>query len=447
METVEVNSKNVNKIRCYDPAIEDLRSKDEGLETESSVEQSKVEDLVHEEYRRFKSNLTLLGNEDTQAASLIVNYGIMCSVEYQEKGDLQYKVWFIASNIFRPKEFTVLNRDFHVAFLKKGLRHLGESYECLDASQPWLCYWILHSLELLDEPLADDQISDVAQFLKKCQQPDGGFGGGPYQYAHLAPTEALLSFLWRMRTAEGAFKMHDGGEVDIRGAYCAASVARLTNIITKDLFDGTLEWIVSCQTYEGGFAGCPGMEAHGGYSFCGIAALTLLGHAKLCNIESLLRWTVNRQMSYEGGFQGRTNKLVDGCYSFWQGGAFPLIHMVLSMEDDQSLSAERWMFNQEALQEYILICCQHQGGGLIDKPGKQRDYYHTCYCISGLSVAQHFAGGKLSHVYVVGKSSNEIKPTHPVFNIGIEAVVHANIFAKMCKLIEKFNGIPNSPSF
>ncbi|KAJ8309223.1 hypothetical protein KUTeg_014097 [Tegillarca granosa] len=381
METVEVNSKNVNKIRCYDPAIEDLRSKDEGLETESSVEQSKVEDLVHEEYRRFKSNLTLLGNEDTQ-----------------------------------PKEFTVLNRDFHVAFLKKGLRHLGESYECLDASQPWLCYWILHSLELLDEPLADDQISDVAQFLKKCQQPDGGFG------------EALLSFLWRMRTAEGAFKMHDGGEVDIRGAYCAASVARLTNIITKDLFDGTLEWIVSCQTYEGGFAGCPGMEAHGGYSFCGIAALTLLGHAKLCNIESLLRWTVNRQMSYEGGFQGRTNKLVDGCYSFWQGGAFPLIHMVLSMEDDQSLSAERWMFNQEALQEYILICCQHQGGGLIDKPGKQRDYYHTCYCISGLSVAQHFAGGKLSHVYVVGKSSNEIKPTHPVFNIGIEAVVHANMY-------------------
>ena len=37
-------------------------------------------------------------------------------------------------------------------------------------------------------------------------------------------------------------------------------------------------------------------------------------------------------MKYEGGFQGRTNKLVDGCYSFWQGGVFPLIHMILSME-------------------------------------------------------------------------------------------------------------------
>ncbi len=24
------------------------------------------------------------------------------------------------------------------------------------------------------------------------------------------------------------------------------------------------------------------------------------------------------QGSFEGGFMGRTNKLVDGCYSFWQ---------------------------------------------------------------------------------------------------------------------------------
>ena len=36
-----------------------------------------------------------------------------------------------------------------------------------------------------------------------------------------------------------------------------------------------------------------------------------------------------------------------------------------------------------------MVCCQHSGGGLIDKPGKNRDYYHTCYCLSGLSVAQN----------------------------------------------------------
>ena len=31
-------------------------------------------------------------------------------------------------------------------------------------------------------------------------------------------------------------------------------------------------------------------------------------------------------MALEGGFQGRTNKLVDGCYSFWGAGSFPLLY-------------------------------------------------------------------------------------------------------------------------
>lgn len=31
------------------------------------------------------------------------------------------------------------------------------------------------------------------------------------------------------------------------------------------------------------------------------------------------------QGSVEGGFMGRTNKLVDGCYSYWVGALFPLL--------------------------------------------------------------------------------------------------------------------------
>ena len=43
-----------------------------------------------------------------------------------------------------------------------------------------------------------------------------------------------------------------------------------------------------CQTYEGGFGGCPGLEAHGGYSFCGLAALLILNFPSLCNLQQLL---------------------------------------------------------------------------------------------------------------------------------------------------------------
>lgn len=48
------------------------------------------------------------------------------------------------------------------------------------------------------------------------------------------------------------------------------------------------------------------------------------------------------------------------------------------------------LFDERALQEYILFCCQGPSGGLIDKPGKMPDVYHTCYTLSGLSIAQHF---------------------------------------------------------
>ena len=60
-----------------------------------------------------------------------------------------------------------LIRNKHSAFLKSSLSHLSSSYQCLDAGRPWLCYWILHSLSLLDCTLEPQEISKIAQFLKK----------------------------------------------------------------------------------------------------------------------------------------------------------------------------------------------------------------------------------------------------------------------------------------
>ena len=42
-----------------------------------------------------------------------------------------------------------------------------------------------------------------------------------------------------------------------------------------DLARGLEAHIASCQTYEGGIGGARGCEAHGGYTFCGVAALVL----------------------------------------------------------------------------------------------------------------------------------------------------------------------------
>jgi len=46
------------------------------------------------------------------------------------------------------------------------------------------------------------------------------------------------------------------------------------------------------------------------------------------DLPRLVHWAAQRQGWAEGGFNGRTNKLVDGCYSFWVGGLFALLQAV-----------------------------------------------------------------------------------------------------------------------
>ncbi|KAA0191256.1 Farnesyltransferase subunit beta [Fasciolopsis buskii] len=214
----------------------------------------------------------------------------------------------------------------HINYLTRKLVNLPTSFESLDSSQPWLAYWMVHSLRLLNFTIPDETKQQLVHFLASTQHPDGGFGGGPYQFAHLAPTYGavnclvllcradalqiidrvkLADWLRRLRQPDGSLLMHIGGESDVRGAYCAVAVAKLTGLLDKhpDLFKGTAEWVARCQTYEGGYGAQPGIEAHGGYTFCAAAALCLLGRADFINIPRLLHWVAHRQMASEGGFQ------------------------------------------------------------------------------------------------------------------------------------------------
>ena len=68
-------------------------------------------------------------------------------------------------------------------------------------------------------------------------------------------------------------------------------------------------------------------EAHGGYTFCGLAALLILGEADKLDLDKCTEWLCLRQIREEGGFNGRINKLVDSCYNFWQGASFEMLDM------------------------------------------------------------------------------------------------------------------------
>ncbi|KAL0550230.1 hypothetical protein IC582_014734 [Cucumis melo] len=100
--------------------------------------------------------------------------------------------------------------------------------------------------------------------------------------------------------------------------------------------DGSGGTLATCS-FEGGIAGEPGSEAHDGYTFCGLATLILINEVHRLDLRSLLDWVVFRQVGLECGFQGRTNKLVDGCYSFRQGGICSLLKILSLDIDEQSV--------------------------------------------------------------------------------------------------------------
>lgn len=407
----------------------------------------------------------------------------------------------------------------------------------------------------------------------------------------------------RSRGGSGGFHVHPDGEMDVRGTYTVLAIATLLNIATPELTAGCADFLLACQvrcrarnraasaaqrwlhcvdgmcaaagwrmvclhtpaiccsldcvvalqTYEGGFSGEPGNEAHGGYAFCAVAGLALLGALHRADIPSLVRWLAARQLPLEGGFAGRCNKLVDGCYSFWQGATAAIVEGHLAGADTLASGAgaaapaavgagssrramlfrepSEWaedagatasaaaavtaagaaastsagsaaagssdaaggvrrmlvraasdgggggegaggvtgtrtlvigpsvlppaadavethvaapsaaastaalaasdglpaVMNRRALQSYVLYCCQQPEGGLRDKPSKSRDQYHSCYCLAGLSAAQHtHDGAQLPAASIVGSAGNVVvESVHPVFNIARARVAAA----------------------
>jgi hypothetical protein len=93
------------------------------------------------------------------------------------------------------------------------------------------------------------------------------------------------------------------------------------------------------------------------------------------DIPMLVSWLSARQSAPEGGLSGRTNKLVDGCYSHWVGGCWPLLESSLEGKPDSTEPPANSLFSREGLTRYILGCCQGNDGGLRDKPGKYVNSY------------------------------------------------------------------------
>ena len=388
---------------------------------------------------------------------------------------------------FPPSSGPLLARAAHILYLRGVLESVGGTPTGYDATRVWLTYWSLAGLDALGA-LEGDGLLEVRRacvsFLAQCQVAGGGFGGGPQQEAHAASTFAALAslalltrdgglaiinvpalsdFYARLRVVKeeggemavtssssdslrnlsppfGAFRVTRDGEADVRGAYCVAAGAALAGIpLLSPLFQGTATAIAGALSHEGGAAGEAGGEAHGGYTYCALAALELLGGGWAADgvdinnptrstvqdagvdTRATLRWITRRQLVSEGGFAGRANKVVDACYTFWIGAS-----AVIAGGGGRGMPAPgaraAWVATETA--RYVLRAAQVGSGGFRDKPGKPPDAYHTCYSLAGLALGQ-WAGGADPE-----DERDRLHDIHPLFGIRPVRLMEAAQFWK-----------------
>ncbi|XP_068316081.1 geranylgeranyl transferase type-1 subunit beta-like [Pyrus communis] len=324
----------------------------------------------------------------------------------------------------------IFERDRHLTFLQMMYQLLPSPYQSQEINRLTLAYFVISGLDLLAAP---DRLLDkeaVANWVLSLQahprskselnngQFHGFYGSRAAQFpqevndngalscsvSNLASTycavailkiigydlssidsESILMSMRNLQQPDGSFMpIHTGAETDLRFIYCAAAICHMLGNWSGMDKEKAKEYILNCQSYDGGFGLTPGSESHGGATYCGVISLRLMGfieddilskdaESSIINVPLLLDWCLQRQAA-DGGFQGRPNKHSDTCYAFW-------IASVLKV-----LGGHKFI-DKKALHGFLLTC-QSEYGGFSKFPGDYPDLYHSYYGFTAFSLLE-----------------------------------------------------------
>ncbi|KAK3096764.1 hypothetical protein FSP39_003019 [Pinctada imbricata] len=309
----------------------------------------------------------------------------------------------------------------HVKFFERCLHVLPSRYSSLDTNRMTIAYFALSGLDMLGAlDKLDNQRKDIVEWIYSLQLlPDStesnlcqcGFRGSttlgssfdsekarqfpiPLDSGHIAMTytalaslvilgddlsrvnkKAIMAGLKSLQQEDGSYCcVPEGSENDMRFVYCAAVVCSILSDWSGMDIPKAVHFIRNSQSYEGGIGQGLYLEAHGGSTFCAIAALVLMDKLteafNQTQLKRLKQWCLNRQQT---GFQGRPNKPTDTCYSFWIGATLKLL-------DVYNLS------NKEMNRGFILETQNNITGGFAKWPDHSPDALHAYLGVCGLSL-------------------------------------------------------------
>ena len=315
-----------------------------------------------------------------------------------------------------------MDAKVHTRFLRYCLNVLPSKYEAQEVNRLTLAYFVINALEALGQletALPAEGRQQTVDWIYSLQvvpgkdQPEQhsenfGFRGSPFygypfdaqctasdrvaehDQGHLAMDYCALSLLAvlgddlsridrpailakvrQLQQEDGSFSPVTGGsEKDMRFVYCAAAVCYMLDDWSGMDCNRAAAFIASSQRPDGGISQGGGKEAHGGSTYCAVAALHLMGRLEVLDRDALIEWLAMRQTT---GFQGRVNKPPDSCYGFWIGASLKLLGVWDQVVDTNLLAS----FINE---------CSGEMGGFGKHADAHSDVLHTYYSLCALSL-------------------------------------------------------------
>ncbi|WEW60317.1 geranylgeranyl transferase type-1 subunit beta [Emydomyces testavorans] len=334
----------------------------------------------------------------------------------------------------------LFGKDRHIKYFLRCLKTLlPHQYTPNDSNRMTLGYFIVAGLDLLgslDANLSESERQGCVNWIYHCQIPSGGFRGFTgtdfgddkrtaenehWDPANLAATffalvtllilgddlmrvkrKECLRWLRRMQREDGSFGevLGAGGEIaggrDLRFCCCAAGIRYMLRgrdvEYLKHVDDIDIQKLVSyvenCQTYDGGFAQAPWLEAHAGLTYCALGTLSFLQRDSTQNageispdvkiaaytpgsreFESLVGWLAFRQTNvlYE---EDNEHGEGDGADCIEESATQPQAQTSYSIEERISSLPVTPMASQWPLEQQICA-------GFNGRTNKIAD---TCYC-------------------------------------------------------------------
>ncbi|EMD31161.1 hypothetical protein CERSUDRAFT_119968 [Gelatoporia subvermispora B] len=264
-------------------------------------------------------------------------------------------------------------------------------------------YWGLTAVSVMGhkDSLPRDQMVD---YVMSCwDETAGGFGASPGHDAHILSTLSaiqiltmqdatdrldvprIVKFIVSLQQPSGVIAGDSFGEIDTRFLFCGILALSVLGHLHELDVDSAAGYIRRCKNFDGGYGAREGAESHAAQVFVCVAALAILGRLDEIDHETLGWWLAERQLP-NGGLNGRPEKLEDVCYSFWVLSSMSILNKISWIDTDK-------------LTEFILSAQDTEDGGIADRPGNQVDVFHTLFGVAGLSLLGYPGLEDLDPVY------------------------------------------------